>query len=62
MTEDEWLECTDLEQMLLFLEQHASERKLRLFSCGCWYSFTGRGCQVVAGSIVQLHERRSANP
>jgi len=26
------------------------------------YSFTGRSCQVVAGSIVQLHENRAANP
>jgi hypothetical protein len=26
------------------------------------YSFTGRGCQVVAGSIVQLHECGPANP
>ena len=26
------------------------------------YSFTGRGCQVVASSIVQLHEGGPANP
>jgi hypothetical protein len=40
MTEQEWLECTDptpmLEFLLLeFLRGKASERKLRLFTCGC---------------------------
>jgi hypothetical protein len=35
MTEQEWLDSTDLEQILDFLKGKASERKLRLFACAC---------------------------
>src|SRR5262245_48229866 len=35
MTEAEWLTCTDLEKCLKFLRDKVSERKLRLFACGC---------------------------
>ncbi len=35
MTENEWLECTDPFPMLEFLRGKPSERKLRLFACGC---------------------------
>ena len=36
MTEAEWRVCADLEPMLAYLYQSkASERKLRLFACGC---------------------------
>ena len=35
MTEAEWLAATDPEPMLQFLRGSASERKLRLFACGC---------------------------
>ena len=37
MTEKDWLECADLEAMLKDLRTsgRASERKLRLFACGC---------------------------
>jgi hypothetical protein len=35
VTESEWLECTDVTKMLVFLHGKASDRKLRLFSIGC---------------------------
>ena len=35
MTEAAWLACTDPRPMLEFLRDQASDRKLRLFACGC---------------------------
>jgi hypothetical protein len=35
MTEREWLTSTDPQPMLEFTQDRASDRKLRLFSCGC---------------------------
>jgi hypothetical protein len=35
MTEAEWLSCPDPEPMLESVRGNASERKLRLFACGC---------------------------
>jgi hypothetical protein len=35
MTEQEWMSCEDPWQMLLFLRDKASDRKLRLFKCAC---------------------------
>ena len=35
MTEDEWLVCTNPQEMLKFLREKANDRKLRLFACGC---------------------------
>jgi hypothetical protein len=37
MTEAEWLGCNDPIQMLDFLKDKSSDRKLRLFSCACCY-------------------------
>ena len=39
MTEREWLACTDPNRMLKFLRRKASDRKLRLFACGCCRQF-----------------------
>jgi hypothetical protein len=36
MTEAEWLACTEVRPMLDFLRGRVSERKLRLFACGCF--------------------------
>jgi hypothetical protein len=35
MTEEEWQTCADPTPMLEFLRCKASDRKLRLFACGC---------------------------
>jgi hypothetical protein len=35
MTEQEWLTCADPEPMLEIIRDKASDRKLRLFACGC---------------------------
>jgi hypothetical protein len=44
VTEAEWLACNDPTPMLKFLRPQPSERKLRLFACGCcrqvWKSLT----------------------
>src|SRR5262245_49681236 len=50
MTEAEWLECTDPQSMLNLLQERASERKFRLFSCAC-----------VRRTWRQLREQRSRN-
>jgi hypothetical protein len=36
MTEEEWLRCQDPRRMLDFLQDHADDRKLRLFACAAW--------------------------
>src|SRR5437763_880428 len=43
MTEEEWLACEDPERMLAFLQDNASERKLRLYTVG--------GCRMVWSSF-----------
>ena len=35
MDEQEWLQCTEPKSMLVFAGGKSSERKLRLFGCGC---------------------------
>jgi hypothetical protein len=53
MSEEEWLECADLELMLNFLRDgdRTSERKLRLFACGC--------CRRIWDLLVHPNSRRA---
>ena len=37
MTEQEWQRCADPMPMLEFLQDKASQRKLRLVACACCY-------------------------
>jgi hypothetical protein len=55
MTEADWLACTNPERMVRFLNDKASDRKLRLFACNCarqvWDLLAGRlGREAVAAS------------
>jgi hypothetical protein len=57
MTEAEWLACKDPTPMLKFLRGKVSERKLRLFACGCcrlvWYLLTDERSRKVV-EIVEM--------
>jgi hypothetical protein len=52
MTEQEWLECTNLEQLIKTLNPSGQGRKLRLFACACarrlWHLFPdGKGQEAI---------------
>jgi hypothetical protein len=72
MTEAEWLDCTDPQNMVRFLigsnyprvqvvetfpDCWASDRKLRLFACACYYRIRHRIPDVRAHSAVEVAEQ-----
>src|SRR5438034_1080551 len=54
MTEAEWLTCADPMPMLEFLQDKASDRKLRLFVCS-WFSGSSHWSSVA--DIIAVGER-----
>src|SRR5947209_19480581 len=53
MTEAEWLKCTSLRPMLAFFQDRVSERKLRLFGCGC--------CRRIWPALTDERSRRAVD-
>jgi hypothetical protein len=71
MTDAEWLACADPTPMLEFLRGKASDRKLRLFACGCCRRVWGlirderfrnalRAAELFADSMVTQEEMLEA--
>ena len=66
MTEEEWLACTDPQPMLEYVRGGATDRKLRLFACGCcrekWglLSETSRAAVVIAEKFADGKATRQA--
>jgi hypothetical protein len=60
MTEREWLECADPEKMLEFLRGKASDRKMRLFACGCYRRFHEYFVEDTDGAGLFAMERAEA--
>jgi hypothetical protein len=61
MTESEWLQCTDPQEMLACLKGKVSDRKLRLFACACYYRVCHLLPHLLPGALareaVQVAER-----
>src|SRR5689334_3833348 len=57
MTEAEWLDCTDPAKMLEFLRGKASERKFRLFACGCCRSLFPLITDKYSRQAIKVAER-----
>jgi hypothetical protein len=57
MTEAEWLACDFTDPMLVFIQEEASQRKLRLFACACcrriWQLLTDEQSQ----KTIEIAER-----
>jgi hypothetical protein len=54
MTEAEWRACTDPQKMLDFLGGKASDRKLRLFACGCCRHAWGQAPHLIAAGENEI--------
>jgi hypothetical protein len=59
MTEQEWLACTDPIPMLEFLTGKASDRKLGLFACACWYRYKTLTASKAGWAATQAAERNA---
>jgi hypothetical protein len=57
MTPDDWLACTDPDAMLDFLGDRISQRKRRLFACGCcrriWHLLSYEGSRMTLEAVEQ---------
>lgn len=63
MNEAEWLACTDRQKMLEFVRGKASNRKLRLFACGCvrsiWHFLIG---EISQRAVVAAEKYADGEP
>jgi hypothetical protein len=57
VTEAEWLNCTEPDRMLAFLEGKGSIRKLRLFACGLWRWAQGHQLEEPVRRVVEVVEQ-----
>jgi hypothetical protein len=58
MTEAEWLNCTDVEEMLKVLPGKTSDRKLRLFTCACFHTLDAeQPASETARAAIELAEQ-----
>jgi hypothetical protein len=57
VTEQEWQECTDPTPMLEFLRGKVTDRKLRLFACGCCRRIWQQLPAVPTRAAVEVAER-----
>jgi hypothetical protein len=57
MTEAEWLACAEPDPMLQFLRGKMSDRKLRLFACGCCRRIWDLITDQEARAAIEVAER-----
>ena len=57
MTEQEWLECTNPQPMLMFLQGKVSDRRLRLYAVSCSRRFLHLTRDRRVGEVLDIAER-----